>query len=107
MDAYEAIRLFNRSYIELTNEAIRRSRPGRHYVVDKLDWISHKLVQKIHQDWNLIIGLIRQLRSKIAPTRYVKLVVKALRNYSIAGGRANSEPRIRKRKARRERILSE
>ena len=107
MDAYEAIRLFNRSYIELANEAIRRSRPGRYYVEDKLEWISHKLVQKINQDWNLIIGLIRPLRSKIAPTRYVKLVVKALRNYTIAGNRANSEPRIRKKKARRERILSE
>ena len=107
MDAYEAIRLFNRSYIELTNEAIRRSRPGRYYVEDKLEWISHKLVQKIDQDWSLIIGLIRPLRSKIAPTRYVKLVVKALRNYTAAGGRANSEPRIRKKKARRERLLSE
>ena len=106
MDSYEAIRLFNRSYIELTKEAIRRSRPGRYYVQDKLEWISHKLVQKIEKDWSVIIGLIRPLRNRIAPERYVKLVAMYLRNHTTAGGRANSEPRIRKKRARRERLLS-
>ena len=107
MNMYGAICRFNRSYIEQTAEAIRRSRRGRYYVQDKLEWISHKLVQKIEQDWSRIIDLIRPSRNRIATERYVMLVAKTLRNHTTAGRRANSEPRIRKKKTRRGRLLSE
>ena len=83
MDAYDAIRIFNRSYTELTYAAIRDSRPGRYYVQDKLEWISHKLVQKSEKDWSVIIGLIRPLRNRIAPERYVKLVAMYLHPYDV------------------------
>ena len=46
METYEAIRILNRSYIELTNEALG-ALTGCYYVEDKLEWISHKRVQKI------------------------------------------------------------
>lgn len=107
MATYEAIRFFNRSHIDRINEARRRSTPGRYYVHDKLEWISHKLVRKIEQDWKLVICLIKQLHYGTAPGQYAKLVVETLRNHTVAGGRSNSEPRIRKKQKRRARSLSE
>ena len=108
METYAAMRIFNRSYIDHTNEAIRRSRRGRFYVEDKLQWISYKRVQQIEEDWSLAISLVRTRRYRIDRERYVMLVVSALRNHTTAGGRANSEPRIRKKKeVRRERFLSD
>ena len=106
MEAYEAIRIFNRSYIELTNEALG-ALTGCYYVEDKLEWISHKRVQEIEQDWSLILFLVRTLRHRMPPGRYVKLVSNVLRNHTTAGGRANSEPRRRKKKACRRRFSSE
>ena len=97
-DAYEAICLLNRSYVEHTNEAIRRSRPERYYVQDKLEWISYKLARRIERDWSLKIDVLGTLRHRIAPEQYQKLLTNALRHRTTTGGRANSEPRIRKKK---------
>ena len=98
-DMYEALRLFNRSYIEPADEVIRRSRPGRHYVQHKLEWISHSLVQRITRDWKQAMNRIRPLRGKSSSEEYAKLVLNALQNRwcLTESGRASSEPRTRKK----------
>ena len=93
MDAIEAIRCFNRSHTP--------QRPESYYVQNKLQWISHKCVHKIEQDWTLIICLLRPLRERISQEHYLKLVTMSLRNHTMEGSRANSQPRICKRKARK------
>ena len=107
----EAMRRFKRSYIP--RGAAPRYLMASHYSQNKLEWISEDLLQVIHQEWSLVMERVTPFRITIPQERYAEQVAKALtrrafrdriiQNHTTVAGRPTSEPRIRKRKASRQR----